>query len=168
MKAGLFTMMRTMFVVGIARSLSTGPIRSVGTFKNLILFDGVCNFCNGWVDTVLRLDPKGKFKFTALQSPTGQQVLEKLGKQPDDLSSVVYVRLLDDEKQEAFFKSDAALKVAEDLGIPSFLVSTVQAGLPLSLRNSAYDMVAENRYNLLGKRDVCRLETSRQYADRFI
>lgn len=86
-----------MFVVGIARSLSTGPIRSVGTFKNLILFDGVCNFCNGWVDTVLRLDPKGKFKFTALQSPTGQQVLEKLGKQPDDLSSVVYVRLLDDK-----------------------------------------------------------------------
>lgn len=161
-------MMRTMFVVGMVRSLSNGPVRSAGAFKNLILFDGVCNFCNGWVDTVLRLDPSGKFKFTALQSPTGQLVLERLGKQRDDLSSVVYVRRLDDEKQEAFFKSDAALKVAEDLGIPSFLVSKVQEGLPLSVRNSVYDMVAENRYNLLGKRDVCRLESGSRYADRFI
>jgi len=168
MKSAWLIMMRTLMTVGIVRALSTGSTRSLGTLKNLILFDGVCNFCNGWVDTVLRLDPKGKFKFTALQSPTGQQVLQKLGKQHDDLSSVVYVRWLDDAKQEAFFKSDAALKVAEDLGIPSFLVSTVQAGLPLSIRDSVYDTVAENRYNLLGKRDVCRIETSRQFADRFI
>eukprot|EP01031_Cornospumella_fuschlensis_P036245 gene36245-43968_t len=85
--------------------------------KRIILYDGVCNFCNKWVDTVLSLDSKNLFKFAALQSETGKHLLEYIGKRSNDLSSVIYIRSLD-PSPDFYTKSDAALKVAEDLGIP--------------------------------------------------
>ena len=49
----------------------TEIIKDFSTVKNVILFDGVCNFCNTWVDLLLRLDTEGKFKLCALQSENG-------------------------------------------------------------------------------------------------
>lgn len=141
------------------------------SLRNVILFDGVCNFCNGWVDTVIRLDPAKKFKFAALQSVVGQEILQSLGKDSNDISSVVYIRSLDADSATppmAFFKSDAALQVAKDLGVPSFLVSSLEIGFRRGLRDSFYDLVAENRYNLLGKRNSCRIASDDIYKDRFL
>lgn len=127
--------------------------------RNVILFDGVCNFCNFWVDTVKRLDTDQKFHYTALQSKSGKRLLGQLGKQSDDLSTVVFIRKLydtsNDKKSEVFIKSDAALQVAAELGIPPQLINTVGLVFPKSFRDTIYDYVAKNRYNILGKRESC-------------
>merc|ERR1719491_1107020 len=96
---------------------------------NIILFDGICNFCNTWVDILLRIDSNTqKFVFTPLQSNVGKNLLISIG---NVLSSVGTV------------------------------------GVPMKFRNSIYDMVAENRYNFLGKRDECR-SGDPKFFDRFI
>ncbi|RYH17898.1 DUF393 domain-containing protein [archaeon] len=134
--------------------------------KRVILFDGVCNFCNKWVDTVLSLDKKKQFKFAALQTEAGRNLLESLGKHPDDLSSVIYIRSLD-PLPDFYTKSDAALKVAEDLGMPSFLTFTAFALIPKTVRDNVYDMIATNRYSILGRREESRCGDTR-YSDRFL
>lgn len=147
--------------IGGARAL----IASNG-IRRVILYDGVCNFCNKWVDTVLNIDKEKLFTFSALQSENGRSLLRAIGKSSDDLSSVIYIRSLD-PVPEYFTKSDAALKVAEDLGIPSLLTVTASTIIPKTLRDNVYDMVASNRYRILGKREDCRCGDSR-YSDRFL
>jgi predicted DCC family thiol-disulfide oxidoreductase YuxK len=110
------------------------------------------------VDLLIRLDKKSKFKFCALQSERGRSFLKKIGREEDDISSVVYIKKL--EPFEVYFKSDAALKVAEELGIGYAILSLASRTIiPFPfIRDSIYDMVANNRYNLMGKRQTCRCE----------
>ena len=133
--------------------------------SNIILFDGVCNFCNKWVDIMLQLDTGKKFKFCALQSPKGKELLQEIGKNADDISTVVLIKSLG--KREAYYKSDAVLKVVEQLGLPLYAASAVGSTIPLFIRNGLYNEVAANRYNFLGKREQCRCADA-NYADRFI
>ena len=69
--------------------------------------------------------------------------------------------------QEVYFKSDAALKVAEDLGVPRFMVSTLEASFPKPFRDTVYDGVTSNRYKILGKRNKCRC-TDNAVPERFL
>ena len=133
--------------------------------SNIILFDGVCNFCNKWVDIMLQLDTGKKFKFCALQSPKGKELLQEIGKDADDISTVVLIKSIG--KREAYYKSDAVLKVVEQLGLPLFVASAVGSTIPLPIRNGLYNEVAKNRYNFLGKREACRCADP-EYMDRFI
>mmetsp|Transcript_4345 Transcript_4345/g.4498 ORF Transcript_4345/g.4498 Transcript_4345/m.4498 type:complete len:194 (-) Transcript_4345:339-920(-) len=133
--------------------------------SNIILFDGVCNFCNKWVDIMLKLDTGKKFKFCALQSEKGKELLQAIGKNADDISTVVLIKSLG--KREAYYKSDAVLKVLEQLGLPLFAASAVGSTLPLFIRNGMYNEVAANRYNFLGKREICRCADP-EFADRFV
>ena len=130
----------------------------------VILFDGVCNFCNAWVDILLRIDVNSKFKFAPLQSDLGKKLLLAIGKEADDISSVVLV-----EPDFTFYdKSACVLQVVSELGPLAKLTSNSLRNLvPEGFRDSIYDTVAENRYNLLGKRDECRCGDP-QYADRFL
>ena len=122
--------------------------------SNIILFDGVCNFCNKWVDIMQSLDSKKKFRFCALQSPKGRDFVNRIGRNPDTLSSVILIKSI--ENNEVYIKSDAVLKVAEQLGAFWFIFSKFNSALPLFIRNAVYDLIARNRYSLLGKRDQCR------------
>ena len=152
----LFTQMRsiTSFATSVNR-LQTG--------QKVILYDGVCNFCNTWVDLMLRIDVKNKFYFSPLQGTTGKELLTSVGKDKDDISSVLLITA----ENECYEKSDCVLKVVSELGLPAKLASeTATALLPLEFRNSIYDMVAENRYNLMGKRLI--RTTDPEYSDRFI
>lgn len=165
-----------MLCVGFVRfgkSLSmkgTAKISSTTPTKNVILYDGVCNFCNSWVDLLLKLDTKKQFRYSALQSPSGMELLEKIGKDRKDLSSVVFIKeldLQDNNNSKYFFKSDAALQVMQQLGLPPFTVKILTALLPKPIRDGIYDGVATNRYRILGKRDECRCSDP-NYSDRFI
>ena len=156
------------------RLLSTQALGAVGErqalyarneLSNIILFDGVCNFCNTWVDIMLKLDTGKKFKFCALQSPKGKELLQEIGKDADDISTVVLIKSLG--KKEAYYKSDAVLKVVEQLGLPQSVASAVGTKIPLFIRNGLYNEVAANRYNFLGKREICRCADP-EFADRFI
>lgn len=130
--------------------------------RPIILFDGVCNFCNNGVDFLLKWDTQRVFRVGALQSETGRALLEACGRKSDDISSMVVV-----ESNDFHIKSDAALEIAKRLQLPLPLVSTLITPVPRPLRDAMYDLVADNRYNFMGTRDVCRMPT-KEDADRFV
>jgi predicted DCC family thiol-disulfide oxidoreductase YuxK len=168
----------TLFVGALAlQNCSThalsSPVRSKQSTKtafasvianDVILYDGVCNFCNTWVDILLRIDTAKKFKFAPLQSSVGKKLLLSIGKDEDDISSVILVKTTGD----SFDKSRCVLKVVEELGPAAKLASLAAlAVVPDGVRDGIYDTVAKNRYNLMGKRDECRCSDP-EFADRFL
>ena len=130
--------------------------------RPVILFDGVCNFCNAGVNLVLSLDQREVFRFAALQSDVGKALLQRCNRQPDDISSMVVV-----EKNAFYLRSDAALKIGERLQTPFPILSALLWPLPKSIRDNGYDWIAENRYKIFGMRDECRL-TDKAAAERFL
>lgn len=119
----------------------------------IILFDGVCNLCNSSVNFIIDHDKNNVFRFAALQSETGQNLLKKFSLNAEEFDSVV---LVDGEK--VFTKSTAALKIAKEFpsiwkSIYTFII------IPAPLRNIIYDFIAKNRYRWFGKKDSCRIPT---------
>jgi len=124
--------------------------------------------CNSAVNLALDWDPKGKLRFSALQSNVGRSLLEANGRNADDISSIVLVT-----KDGAFLKSDAVLKITEELTPLSLLPLRPAAILgqfivPKFLRDLIYDRVADNRYQLMGKRTECRFDTDGEFEKRFV
>ena len=137
--------------------------------RPIILFDGVCNLCNGAVNLALDWDPKGKLRFAALQSAVGRSLLEYSGRRPDDISSIVVVS----KNGKAYTKSDAILTITEELTPVRLLplkpgARVARYLVPKLLRDVIYDSVADNRYDLLGKRDTCRFDADGSFEDRFV
>jgi predicted DCC family thiol-disulfide oxidoreductase YuxK len=119
----------------------------------IVLFDGVCNLCNGAVGFIIRNDPHRRFRFAALQSPVGQTLLQQRGLPAETLDSIVFI-----EGECAFTKSTAALRIARRLGSvwpAAFLFILV----PRPLRDLCYTLIARNRYRIFGKRDACMMPT---------
>ena len=119
----------------------------------LILFDGVCNLCNGAVQFVLRRDGHARFRFAALQSKAGREALARagvLGQVPDSIVLLAGGRVR--------VKSAAALAIARGLRFPWPLVSVCWL-VPYPLRDVVYDWVARNRYRWFGKREQCWVPT---------
>jgi predicted DCC family thiol-disulfide oxidoreductase YuxK len=136
--------------------------------RPVILFDGVCNMCNGAVNLALDWDPQGKLRFSALQSNVGKALLEANGRNANDITSIVLVT-----QDGAFIKSDAVLRIAEALTpFPLLPLAPVAAlgrfVVPQVLRDVIYDGVADNRYDVLGKRDECRFDSDGKFEDRFV
>ena len=127
----------------------------------VLLFDGVCNLCNGVVQFIIPRDPAGKIRFAPLQSPAGKTLLSGHGLPPSDLDSVVLV-----ENDEVFRKSEAVIRVAELLGWP-YRAAAVGRAVPTSVRDALYDVVAANRYDVFGRKDQCMLPDS-DVSDRFL
>ena len=111
---------------------------------------------------VLDWDTLQKLRFAALQSDAGRALLERSGRRPDDISSIVLV-----DPSESYIKSDAVLRIAEYLQIPFPLLAQFFLPLPLLIRDTVYDQVAANRYFFFGKTDACRLGDD-TFADRFV
>ena len=128
---------------------SPGPIETSG--KILVLFDGVCNLCNGSVQFIIRRDPESKFLFASLQSDFGKSQLLKFGLNPDFLHSILVI-----ENNTLYQKSDAALKIASRLKGPWHLL-TVFKLFPRFIRNGIYDLISSRRYKLFGKKDQCMI-----------
>lgn len=119
--------------------------------QHIILFDGVCNLCNGAVQYLIRRDPRAIFKFASLQSETGQQLLMKSGLPTDELKSFVYIH-----NDHFYTRSTAALKVARLLKGPIQLLHACII-IPEFIRNFVYDVIAGNRYRWFGRREACML-----------
>ena len=129
--------------------------------KNVILFDGVCNFCNRWVNFVIDNDPNQIFKFAAMQSQAGQSILKQHNRDPNDLSTFVLI----DQHGSLYTQSDAALHVAKTLQQPA-ISSLAQVGtaVPKPLRDGLYRLIADNRYSILGKDTTGNLESCKLRA----
>ncbi len=122
--------------------------------KKLILFDGVCNLCNNFVQFVIKKDAEDIFRFASLQSETGKRLIAERGIDTNTIDSVVLI-----EPGVAYYiKSDAALQVGKHLkGYRT--ISKVLNLIPNGLRNIVYDFVAKNRYRWYGKKDQCMIPT---------
>jgi predicted DCC family thiol-disulfide oxidoreductase YuxK len=130
---------------------SSGPVNTSG--KIVILFDGVCNLCNGAVQFIIKRDKSSKFLFASLQSDYGQSELLKLGLDPEVLHSIIAL-----ENGKFCERSDAALKIASALSQPWPLLGIFKI-LPRFFRDWIYDLIASNRYRMFGRRDSCMLPT---------
>lgn len=117
--------------------------------NGIILFDGVCNFCNSSINTIIRFDKKKYFRFAPLQSETGQFLMNKHGLDPAKFDSVI---LVDDNK--AYVYSSAVLHIARKLG-GIYSLAFVFIIIPGFIRNPLYKYVARNRYKWWGKKDAC-------------
>ena len=117
--------------------------------KAIILFDGVCNFCNSSINFVIRHDKKNYFLFATLQSEKGRELLKKLNVDNTQTDSVVLI-----ENSKVYIKSTAALRISKHLNrlYPLFYGCII---IPPFIRNAVYDYVARNRYKWFGKSDVC-------------
>lgn len=123
------------------------------TNESIILFDGVCNFCNGAVNFVLKQDAKGVFKFSPLQSATAQKLLNDFNLPQKGFESFVLI-----QNGKAFQKSSAALRVFKML---PWYWQWMQAFwiVPKFIRNAVYDVIAKNRYKWFGRQDQCMVPT---------
>lgn len=126
----------------------------------IILFDGVCNLCNGFVNFLIGRDANKRFKFASLQSEFGESVLKKNNLRTDDYQSVI---VLDNDR--VFTKSSAIFKVIEQL--PNWRWLGIFKILPSVLLDAIYRLIAQNRYRIFGKRDSCRLPTP-ELRERFL
>ncbi len=128
------------------------------TVPATILFDGVCNLCNGFVQFVIRHDASGYFRFAALQSATGQALLAAHGQQglaatAADPDSVVLV-----EDGRVYTHSTAVLRIAGHLG-GRWRLASVGWLLPRTWRDALYQYVARHRYRWFGRQESCLLPT---------
>ena len=130
-------------------------------FEKVIVFDGVCNFCNATVDFVMRHDPQGKFKFGTLQSEPAQKILSRWGLHTEDFETFLLL-----EEGRVFTKSTAALKIAKHLTSPWFLLVMFRI-VPRTIRDGIYDFICRRRYRWMGKRDTCRVPSSAE-RERFV
>jgi predicted DCC family thiol-disulfide oxidoreductase YuxK len=127
----------------------------------VVLFDGVCNLCNGFVDFAIARDPRGRLRFGALQSEEGQRALHEAGVDVPRLSTLVVL-----EGGTAYVRSDAALRALRQLRFPWPLLFAAVV-VPRPLRDAVYAFVAARRYRWFGRRDTCRLPSSEERA-RFL
>ena len=120
---------------------------------SVVLFDGVCNLCNGFVQFVIRRDPAGRFQFAALESPAARRLLRDVNVSNQLIDSVVLV-----EDGRAFTRSAAALRIVCKLTFPWPLAYALII-VPRILRDWGYAVVARNRYCWFGRRDTCMVPT---------
>ncbi|UJL29834.1 DUF393 domain-containing protein [Mycolicibacterium vanbaalenii] len=119
----------------------------------VLLYDGICGFCNSAVQTILRLDRRGTLRFAALESGFAEAVIAR---HPalDGVDSVVFVDNPGGPDERVTVKSAAALRVADYLGGPwrALLVAGVVSA---PLRDRLYDGFARIRYRVFGTHDTC-------------
>ncbi|MEC8682866.1 MAG: thiol-disulfide oxidoreductase DCC family protein [Bacteroidota bacterium] len=127
----------------------------------IILFDGVCNLCNGAINFIIKHDPKGIFKFASLQGETGQKLLTQHNIDPEETDSIVLI-----DNDQVSVKSSAALRIAKNLnqGYPLLFGFMI---IPTFIRNGVYDFIAANRYKWFGKKESCMLPTP-ELRSRFL
>ena len=120
---------------------------------SIILFDGVCNLCNGAVNFVIKRDPGNVFKFAPLQEKQGALLLKTYAIDIQKLESIVLI-----ENEKVYIKSSAALRITKKLsGLwPLFFVLLI---IPSFIRDGIYDIIAKNRYKWFGKKEQCMIPT---------
>lgn len=129
--------------------------------NNIILFDGVCNFCNAVTNFIIRQDKKKIFRFAAFQSTVGQKILKQLNFSLDSFETFLFIA-----NGKIYKKSNAALRLYNKL---SWYWKWTQLFwiFPRFFRDWIYDIIARNRYKWFGKREECMVPTA-ELKERFL
>ena len=120
---------------------------------SIILFDGVCNLCNGAVQFVIKRDNKNRFVFASLQSGEGIEILKEYNLPSNKMASFILV-----DNGKVYDKSTAALRVLKNLkGLwRAFYIFII---VPKFIRDGVYDWIAKHRYQWFGRKDECMIPT---------
>lgn len=121
--------------------------------NNVILFDGFCNLCCGWVQFLIRRDKRVRFKFASLQSESGKKLSDVLGLNSNQFETVVYIK-----DNQHYIESEAVLQIVKDLG-GFWKILLIFRAVPKSLRDFSYRVIARKRYKIFGKRSTCMIPT---------
>ncbi|WP_428427855.1 thiol-disulfide oxidoreductase DCC family protein [Pararhizobium sp.] len=127
----------------------------------IIVFDGECIFCSGWVNFVLRHDRQGRYRFITAQSPLGEALYRHYG-----LDSRNYETNILLDAGIAYLKSEGSFRMAAGLGFPWTLACVFRV-IPRRIRDPLYEVVARNRYRIAGRRNNCFVPTPEHRA-RFL
>lgn len=122
--------------------------------KKVVLFDGVCNLCNNFINLIIDKDKNNVFVFASLQSDVGKEIMEHLHIDSSKLDSVI----LYDPDVAYYFKSEAALHIVKEFSGPWKLLQVFRI-LPTRFNDLIYDFVGRNRYKWFGKSEQCRIPT---------
>lgn len=128
--------------------------------RPVIVFDGICVLCNGWVRFLLKHDRAGRYRFAAMQSKSGRALLSAHGLDADDPASFLLV-----DGADAWTDSDAIRRVLIGLG-GIWRMAALISLVPRVIRDPIYRTIARNRYRWFGT-TVCHVPTEAQRA-RFI
>lgn len=129
--------------------------------RPIIIFDGVCNFCNGAVNFIIKRDPNAQFYFTPIQSSLAKELMVQY--QVNNVGIDTFLLIKGDQ---AFVFSNAALEIAKDLTGAWYLFNAFKL-VPSPIRDALYKLFARNRYSLFGKAEACILPTE-EYRSRFL
>ena len=129
--------------------------------RHIILFDGVCNLCNGSVQFVLKHEKAPVFQFASIQSETGKELLARCGLPPDFSDAVIYI-----ENGRIHLGSTAALKIGQRLKFPWSMLASMGLVVPTIMRDWVYNQIGKHRYQWFGKREVCMVPT-KEWRVRF-
>jgi len=127
----------------------------------VILFDGVCNLCNGSVRFALAHERGQVLRFASMQSPRGQELLRRYGLPLVEYESFAFV-----EDGVAYLRSEGFLRVVRHFRRPWQWLAVMRI-LPRALRDWIYDCIARNRFRLFGRRATCMVPTP-EVRDRFL
>ena len=130
------------------------PFDKLPKNKQLVLFDGVCNFCNATVLKVIKMDTKNIFLFASLQSEIGKEIINHFNIDTKSVDSIILV----ESNTQFYIKSTAALKIGKYFN-GFWQLFQVFWILPTSFRDYFYNYIAKNRYNWFGKKDNCMIPT---------
>lgn len=144
--------------VGIQREIHKGLVKQE---HPILLFDGVCNFCDHSVQFVIKHNKSETIYFSALQSSFGKEQIKKAGLPTDELKSLIFI-----ENEQIHTRSTGALKLAKHLdGI--WKLAYVFIIIPRPIRDFFYNVIAKNRYKWFGEKDACMIP-SKEIRERFI
>ena len=131
-----------------------------GVPDGLVLFDGVCVLCSGWVHFLIERDKVKFFRFTPIQSAYGRKLAQRLGidAETPETNAVILGGC-------AYFKADSAIQAL--IRVPRWRWVRVFSILPRPVRNWFYDRIARNRYQLFGRTESCMVPTP-ELMRRFI
>ena len=129
--------------------------------RPIIIFDGLCALCSGSAAFVLRHDAAGVFRLLAAQSPLGQSLYRHYRLDPTDYETMILIA-----DGVTRFKSEAAIRIAQGLGLPWSLAAGLRI-VPRALRDALYVRVARNRIRWFGARTAC-YRPDAKFAGRFL
>lgn len=119
----------------------------------VILFDGICNLCCGWVQFLIRKDKGMKFRFASIQSESGIKMLHSAGLSNRMMETVVYIKA-----NQCYTESSAILEIIRELG-GAWKIFSVLKIIPAPVRDKIYRFISKKRYGIFGTRSSCYLPT---------
>lgn len=119
--------------------------------RTIIFYDGVCNLCNGLVQFILKRDKQRRFRFVAIQSQIGTDILKRFRISTEAVRTIIVI-----DGNSIYFKSRAIFKILNDIGgFWRFLL--IFRFLPVQFSDYIYDIIAKNRYKIFGKNKECMI-----------